>query len=129
MAANELWDRYRAWLCDAPEPGFWLDVSRMDVPGDLLRSMDEPVRRALAAMEALEGGAIAIPDEKRMVGHYWLRAPEGGTAEELAAAAGAPGEAETAFHVLERLAANPSRGIERVPGPSPFDAVCRLKGR
>ena len=26
-------------------------------------------------MAALEAGAIANPDEKRMVGHYWLRAP------------------------------------------------------
>ena len=26
-------------------------------------------------MAALEGGAIANPDEQRMVGHYWLRAP------------------------------------------------------
>jgi glucose-6-phosphate isomerase len=27
-------------------------------------------------MEALEAGALANPDEKRRVGHYWLRAPE-----------------------------------------------------
>jgi glucose-6-phosphate isomerase len=27
-------------------------------------------------MDAVEKGAIANPDEKRMVGHYWLRAPE-----------------------------------------------------
>src|ERR1700737_997640 len=27
-------------------------------------------------MQQLEKGAIANPDEKRMVGHYWLRAPE-----------------------------------------------------
>jgi glucose-6-phosphate isomerase len=27
-------------------------------------------------MDALEKGAIANPDEKRMVGHYWLRAPQ-----------------------------------------------------
>ena len=26
-------------------------------------------------MKALEAGAIANPDEQRMVGHYWLRAP------------------------------------------------------
>ena len=30
---------------------------------------------ALAAMAALEGGAVANPDEGRRVGHYWLRAP------------------------------------------------------
>merc|ERR1711967_150518 len=27
-------------------------------------------------MESLESGKISNPDEKRMVGHYWLRAPE-----------------------------------------------------
>ena len=27
-------------------------------------------------MAALEKGAIANPDENRMVGHYWLRAPD-----------------------------------------------------
>ena len=32
--------------------------------------------KAYAAMDALEKGAIANPDENRMVGHYWLRAPE-----------------------------------------------------
>ena len=32
--------------------------------------------RALDAMAALEGGAIANADENRQVGHYWLRAPE-----------------------------------------------------
>ena len=34
------------------------------------------MQKAYAAMDALEKGAIANPDEKRMVGHYWLRAPE-----------------------------------------------------
>ena len=29
-----------------------------------------------AAMAEFEKGAIANPDENRMVGHYWLRAPE-----------------------------------------------------
>jgi glucose-6-phosphate isomerase len=53
--------------------------------------------------------------------------PEGATCEDLAAAAGAPDEAETAFHVLERLAANPSRGVVRRPGPTPFDAVYSLR--
>ena len=33
------------------------------------------VARALDDMHKLEAGGIANPDEKRMVGHYWLRAP------------------------------------------------------
>ncbi len=76
MTARELWDRYRAWLFDDPELGFRLDVSRMGLPDDYDRAMAEPMRRAFDAMDALERGAIANPDEGRMVGHYWLRAPE-----------------------------------------------------
>ncbi len=38
--------------------------------------MTEPITRAFEAMEALEGGAVANPDENRMVGHYWLRASD-----------------------------------------------------
>ncbi len=43
------------------------------------------------------------------------------TAAELAAAAGAPEQAETAWWLLERLAANPGRGVRREGGSSPLD--------
>ena len=76
MTARELWDRYRAWLVDLPDLGVRVDVSRMDLPSDYLKTMEPKVARALDDMDALEGGAIANPDEERMVGHYWLRAPE-----------------------------------------------------
>src|SRR5579859_3275345 len=35
------------------------------------------------AMDALEAGAIANPDENRMVGHYWLRDAERAPTPEL----------------------------------------------
>ncbi len=76
MTARELWDRYRFWLIDEPALGFRLDVSRMGLPDDYDRSMDAAIGRAFDAMEALERGAVANPDEGRRVGHYWLRAPE-----------------------------------------------------
>ena len=37
--------------------------------------MEPHLQRAFAGMTLLESGAIANPDEKRMVGHYWLRHP------------------------------------------------------
>ena len=37
--------------------------------------MEPRMQKAFADMAALEAGAIANPDEKRMVGHYWLRNP------------------------------------------------------
>jgi glucose-6-phosphate isomerase len=76
MNFTELWERYRAWLFDDPDLGFRLDVSRMGLPPDWVDRMATPLAEAFDAMEALEGGAIANPDEQRMVGHYWLRAPD-----------------------------------------------------
>lgn len=43
------------------------------------------LQRALADMQALEGGDIANPDEGRMVGHYWLRQPRLAPSPEIAA--------------------------------------------
>jgi glucose-6-phosphate isomerase len=48
-------------------------------------------------MASLEAGAIANPDEKRMVGHYWLRAPELAPTEELRTAITATLEAMKSF--------------------------------
>src|SRR4029450_10390250 len=49
---------------------------RMLFESGFSEQMAAPMRQAFEAMDALEKGAIANPDEKRMVGHYWLRAPE-----------------------------------------------------
>ena len=48
----------------------------MDLPADFPERMGPAMVKAFDAMDALESGAIANPDEGRMVGHYWLRAPE-----------------------------------------------------
>src|SRR4051812_21438983 len=76
MSMPVLWKRYQHYLCRVPALGLTLDVSRMRFEEDLLERMAAPLRRAFEAMDALERGAIANPDEKRMVGHYWLRSPE-----------------------------------------------------
>jgi len=76
MDSRELWTRYKAWLYDDPSSGFRLDVSRMDLAADHDKAMAPAFAKAFAAMDALEKGAIANPDENRMVGHYWLRAPD-----------------------------------------------------
>ncbi len=71
-----LWDRYREYLCVAESIGLQLDISRMKFPDGFLDNMEGAMQRAFAQMDALEAGAIANPDEKRMVGHYWLRDTE-----------------------------------------------------
>ena len=54
---------------------FWADFSLVDFPENYLDSMNQPITEALHKMGELENGAIANPDENRMVGHYWLRTP------------------------------------------------------
>lgn len=50
-----------------------LDYSALGMGADFLATMEPKIKAAYDAMEALEKGAIANPDENRMVGHYWLR--------------------------------------------------------
>ncbi len=75
-SAGALWKRYQTHLCRVPLIGLSLDISRMRFEEDYLDAMSAALTRAYAAMDALEKGAIANPDENRMVGHYWLRAPK-----------------------------------------------------
>lgn len=50
-----------------------LDYSLTGMTADYLHRMEPEIQRAFKAMRELEAGAIANPDENRMVGHYWLR--------------------------------------------------------
>ena len=53
-----------------PATGLLLDLTHAPPIAD-----GPAMKAALEAMEALEAGAIANPDEGRQVGHYWLRSP------------------------------------------------------
>jgi len=70
-----LWERLKKYLLADERTGVTLDISRMDFSDTFLEELDSGIRYAFDAMDELEGGAIANPDEKRMVGHYWLRNP------------------------------------------------------
>jgi glucose-6-phosphate isomerase len=67
------WEHFQKWYFDYPELGFALDLSRIKFPAGYFESTEPRMQKAFAAMDALEKGAIANPDENRMVGHYWLR--------------------------------------------------------
>lgn len=73
VSDQALWEKFKARLCTAESVGISVDLSRMRFADSFFASLDGAIRNALAAMEALEAGAIANPDEQRMVGHYWLR--------------------------------------------------------
>lgn len=50
-----------------------LDTSKVFFKDHFFQNMQSKIVRAFNEMDALESGSIANPDEKRMVGHYWLR--------------------------------------------------------
>ena len=70
------WSRFKKYLYQDSNLGLALDISRVPFPDGYLESMERPMQQAFTEMAALEKGAVANPDENRMVGHYWLRSPE-----------------------------------------------------
>ncbi len=82
----QLWKRFQKYYSEYPNLGLALDLSRMNFADDFLSSLEPRMQRAFAAMEQLERGAIANPDEKRMVGHYWLRNPRLAPSKEIGTA-------------------------------------------
>jgi glucose-6-phosphate isomerase len=72
----KLWQRYQDWLYYNEDLQFYLDISRISFDDAFVAEMKPKFDKAFKDLEALEAGAIANPDENRMVGHYWLRDPD-----------------------------------------------------
>jgi len=72
---SQWWERFQKYYTEFPELNLAIDLSRMNVDDAFFAAMEPKIQKAFADMNALEAGAIANPDEKRMVGHYWLRTP------------------------------------------------------
>jgi glucose-6-phosphate isomerase len=83
MNTAELWQRYQDWLYYDEKLGFYLDVSRMSFDDAFVETMKPKFDKAFKDITAIEAGAIANPDEERMVGHYWLRDPDLAPTDEL----------------------------------------------
>ena len=73
QTGEQLWRRFQERYVDFPTLGLAIDLSRVDFPNEFFSNMEPRMQRAFQAMTELEKGAIANPDEKRRVGHYWLR--------------------------------------------------------
>jgi glucose-6-phosphate isomerase len=73
MDAVELWQRYQDWLYYHENLELYVDVSRVRFDEAFVETLRPKFAKAFEQMSALEAGAIANPDENRMVGHYWLR--------------------------------------------------------
>lgn len=114
MIQSERWNRFQEFLCAIPELDLTLDISRMDFSPDYLPRMEPAIQRAYAAMKELERGAIANPDENRMVGHYWLRTPE------LAPTPAIRLEIEETRDAVERFAAQVHGATVKPPSAARF---------
>ena len=104
MASSSLWQRFQQHFLRYDELGFSIDISRMKFPDDFFIKMQPKIDKAFAAMRDLEKGGIANPDEKRMVGHYWLRKPS------LAPNAELRGEIEKTNAAIKKFAADVHAG-------------------
>ena len=102
---------YAACLLRYPEMGITLDFSKTP---PARQPMEPLVQRAYEQMEALENGAIANPDEHRMVGHYWLRNSALAPSPELREKIDAP------LAQLLQFAADVHAGRIAAPGGSRF---------
>ena len=115
--SKDAWSRFQQHLCSVPSLGLTLDISRMAFPDDFFARMAPAMTRAYEAMEALEAGAVANPDEQRRVGHYWLRAPRRAPEPALAA------EIESTLSRVKAFAADVHAGRVAPPGGGRFERV------
>ncbi|MCU0751204.1 MAG: glucose-6-phosphate isomerase, partial [Akkermansiaceae bacterium] len=105
------------FLLRYPLFGFSLDLSLMDISAEFLTGMQPKIDKAFADIKALEAGAIANPDEGRMVGHYWLRNADLAPTPELKQAITGP------LADLKEFAANVHSGAVKAPGGSSFQQI------
>ena len=120
MNPIQLWQRYQDYLCQVPSLDLAVDISRMRFSDEFFERMEPAMQLAFEAMEELERGAIANPDEKRMVGHYWLRAPQLAPNAELA------NEIRNTLAAVETFAAGVHRGHIRPPAAAAFTRVLSI---
>ncbi|HBB35500.1 MAG TPA: glucose-6-phosphate isomerase [Cyanobacteria bacterium UBA8803] len=120
MDAAALWQRYQNWLYYHEGLAFYLDVSRMRFDDAFALTMRPKFDQAFKDMDALEGGAIANPDENRMVGHYWLRDSD------LAPTAELQQEIRNTLEQIEVFTAKVMSGEIHPPGSSKFTDVLSI---
>lgn len=77
------WERFKRFNYFNQNLGLLLDISRMNFPDSFFEETAETMNRVYQEIIQMENGAIANPDENRMVGHYWLRNPDLAPTEEF----------------------------------------------
>lgn len=108
------WNRFKQYHYQNADLGLALDISRIPFPDTFLASKEAAIQKAFSDMAALEKGAIANPDEQRMVGHYWLRAPQLAPTKELST------EISSTLASIKDFAAKVHSGALTAPGGKTF---------
>jgi len=119
-SATTAWDRFLTLRAEVPSLGMSLDFSRMPMSTALIDEWRPRLQQAIEAMEALERGAIANPDEQRMVGHYWLRNPALAPTPEIAR------EISEVITAIEGFARRVHAGELRSAAGQPFTGVLSI---
>src|SRR4051794_30739165 len=120
MSPTQLWQRYQKYLVTAPSLNLSLDVSRMHFDEGFLQQMEPKMQQAFKAMDELEKGAIANPDENRMVGHYWLRAADMAPTKEISK------EITDTLADIKQLAADVHSGKIKPPSAAKFTRILSI---
>jgi len=108
------WDSFKEYLYHNPRLNLMLDFSRAGFSREYLQQMAPAMQQALDRMAQLEQGALANPDEGRMVGHYWLRNPDLAPNPEIA------GAIRTTVSRIKNFAEDIHSGRLRSPAGLPF---------
>ena len=76
ITTKNSWNRFQQYTLPVQSLNLNLDISKVAFKDEEFDLLKKSAHRALEFMQGVEKGDIANPDEKRMVGHYWLRNPE-----------------------------------------------------
>ena len=120
MPKADNWAQFQKLYCQVSALDLSVDVSRMGLTDDFLEKIRPEMTRAFEAMDELERGAIANPDEQRMVGHYWLRNPNLAPYSELTA------DIQRVYHQIKSFSSGVHDGSIRPPGSSRFTNVISI---
>ncbi len=94
-----------------------MDIGRMFFADDFFDKIEPYIQEAFKHMETLEGGSIANPDEKRMVGHYWLRNSQKAPNDVIR------GEIENTLKAIKEFAADVHSGKITAQNGKPFKNI------
>ena len=67
------WEKFTNYLWFNDELQIWLDISKVNFDLKDFHEVENRFDEVFLALDELEKGSISNKDEKRQVGHYWLR--------------------------------------------------------